>query len=172
MSLTDKQRLFVEHYLKCLNATQAAREAGYAAKTSNQLAVQGHKNLQNEKIRAEIEQRLKKSIMPAEEVLYRLGRQATLDVADFIDMVDGKPQFNFERARELGITNLIKKVRYNEKSGMIDVEFHDPQRALDLLGKYHKLFTTFDVNLSGKIEMTWEDLMVNGVNDDDDDPFA
>ncbi len=52
--LSPKQRQFVSHYLNCQdaafgNATKAAAAAGYAAgkRGSNQLAVQGHRNLAN-----------------------------------------------------------------------------------------------------------------------------
>jgi len=44
MSLTDKQKRFVEEYLVDLNATQAARRAGYSEKTARS---QGQRLLTN-----------------------------------------------------------------------------------------------------------------------------
>ena len=50
--LTNKQQRFVEEYLVCLNAAEAARRAGYSPKTAH---VIGANNLQNHKVVAEIE---------------------------------------------------------------------------------------------------------------------
>lgn len=40
MSLTEKERLFVSHYLELLNASQAARLAGYSERSAGQLGWQ------------------------------------------------------------------------------------------------------------------------------------
>ena len=52
--LTDKQMRFVEEYLIDLNATAAAKRAGYSAKTANE---QGPRLLVNVSIAAEIQRR-------------------------------------------------------------------------------------------------------------------
>ena len=46
--LTAKQKLFAEAYVACLNATEAARRAGYKG-SDNTLAVTGHDNLRKPK---------------------------------------------------------------------------------------------------------------------------
>jgi len=46
--LTNKQRLFVAAYLDCLNATEAARRAGYSAKTAYSI---GWENLKKPEIK-------------------------------------------------------------------------------------------------------------------------
>ncbi len=40
MALSDKQRAFCEHYAACLNATEAARRAGYSAKTARSIGAE------------------------------------------------------------------------------------------------------------------------------------
>ncbi|MCK4821416.1 terminase small subunit, partial [bacterium] len=52
--LTDKQKAFVEAYLKTLNATEAARLAGYNA-TYESLRRIGSQNLTKPKVREEID---------------------------------------------------------------------------------------------------------------------
>lgn len=54
MALTAKQKLFIQEYLKDLNATQAAIRAGYSEKTA---AETGYENLRKPQIAAEIEKR-------------------------------------------------------------------------------------------------------------------
>lgn len=51
-SLSDKQRVFCEEYLKDLNATQAAIRAGYASKNAKQVAYQ---LMENQAIRIAID---------------------------------------------------------------------------------------------------------------------
>ena len=53
MALTPKQRRFVDEYLVDLNATQAARRAGYSERTA---AAIGAENLRKPQIAAAIEQ--------------------------------------------------------------------------------------------------------------------
>lgn len=149
MTLTGLQSKFIDAYIKCLNATEAARMAGYSAKTETSLAVQGYKNLRNPKIQAEIQRRMKDGIMSATEVLHRLGQQASLDLSDFFDFAGSVPVFKPEQAKARGVFHLVKRVVYKPKYDSVEVTFHDPQRALDLLGKYHKLFNSvLDINIS------------------------
>ena len=53
--LTPKQLLFVSEYLKTGNATEAARRAGYACKSSHAFEVQGNRLLRNAEVSRAIE---------------------------------------------------------------------------------------------------------------------
>ncbi|MFA6270687.1 MAG: terminase small subunit [Candidatus Paceibacterota bacterium] len=53
--LTKKQMAFVEHYVESLNASDAARHAGYSYRTAG---VIGHENLRKPEVAEEIERRL------------------------------------------------------------------------------------------------------------------
>ena len=132
MSLTKKQRIFIDEYLKCWNATEAARRAGYSEKTARAI---GCENLTKPDIEAAIKKRLTESAMSAEEVLMRLAEQARGDHAKYTTSagIDMKMLVNDGKA------HLVKK--YVKTPTGTTAEFYDAQAALTLLGKHHKLFT-------------------------------
>lgn len=70
MSLTAKQRKFIDNYVESGNATQAAIDAGYSKKTARQV---GTENLAKPYIKSEIDKRMKEieseKIAKADEVL-------------------------------------------------------------------------------------------------------
>ena len=149
--LTYKQKMFVEAYLETLNATESARRAKYKG-NENTLGVIGHENLRKPKIREEIDKRLKELAMSAEEVLARLGDMARGDIGDFLTIESMSFDLSLRKAKELGLTHLIKKVKQRtiitqkkdgdeEENHYIEIELHDSQSALEKLGRYHKLFT-------------------------------
>lgn len=138
--LTDKQALFAKYYAVTLNATEAARLAGYKG-NDHTLQVIGSENLLKPVIREEINKLLDKRTMEADEVLQRLTEHATIDLADFFDIVDGYPELNLTKALVMGKTHLIKSVKFDGKTGRpVQVYFHDPQNALIHLGKAYGLF--------------------------------
>jgi len=53
--LTERQRKFIELYIKCGNATKAAQKAGYSLKGARQTA---SRNLRKSEIKKAIEKRL------------------------------------------------------------------------------------------------------------------
>lgn len=140
MALEPKQQAFVEEYLKCRNAAEAARRAGYSEKTAR---VIGAQNLSKLNIQEEIARRTKEVAMEADEVLSRLADIARGSIEDFISLTyEPYPAavLDLGKARERGVLHLIKKLKY-DKDGNPEIELHDPQSALVNLGKHHKLFT-------------------------------
>ncbi len=127
MSLTGKQRLFVEEYLTHWNATEAAKRAGYSERTAG---VIGCENLTKPNIAAEIARRVSERSMTADEVLVRLAEQARSLYAEYIDEW-GK--VDIKRMKDDGKAHLIKKVTITRHSRV--VEFYDGQAALFLLAK-------------------------------------
>jgi phage terminase small subunit len=81
MSLKDKQQAFVEHYLQCWNAAEAARRAGYSEKTARSI---GAENLTKPDIQEAIQTRLAELKMSADEVLARLTEYGRGTMADFL----------------------------------------------------------------------------------------
>ncbi|MFA6270686.1 MAG: terminase small subunit [Candidatus Paceibacterota bacterium] len=143
-SLTDKQRAFALEYTQSLNATDAARRAGYQG-TYESLRVIGSQNLTKTHVRAAIDKLLEERALRANEVISRLTDQALGVPGDCIVVQrgeDGKvwAGVDFERLKERNLLHLIKKIKY-DKNGEPEVEFYDSQSALSLLGKYHSLFT-------------------------------
>jgi hypothetical protein len=136
--------VFLETYLKCWNGSEAARTAGYSHPGS-----EANRLLKNAEIQAEIEERLSDLHMSAREVLTRLAEHGRADMGSYL-LSDGS--LDLEGMKEDGMTRLIKKYRRRARRGTtrdgaeweeenVEVELHDAQAALALLGKNLKLFT-------------------------------
>lgn len=138
MALTDQQKLFIEHYIECWNASEAARRAGYSDHTAGQ---QGYRLLKLKAAQTAIKRKLNAEAMTANEVLHRTAVLARGDVADFWEVSDkGKPYFDFAACKQAGMLHLIKKVTW--KDGEVSsVEFYSAQDALRDIGRKHKLYT-------------------------------
>ena len=141
--LTDKQKVWLEAYLRTWNATEAARIAGY--KHPRQM---GYENLSKPYIREEINRRISEIVISADKVLLRLGQQAEASIAEFIDIKGDSFWINLENVKRFG--HLIKKIRHTKYG--IEIELHDSQRALELIGKHYALFTE-RIELSGEVEI-------------------
>ena len=80
MSLTPKQTRFVEEYLVDLNATAAAKRAGYSEKTAEQ---QGYQLLQKSSVQRAVtkakESRSERTGITQDEVIQGLKKEATLE---------------------------------------------------------------------------------------------
>lgn len=137
MSLTGKQRAFIEAYLTHFNATQAAKDAGYQTEDENTFAAIGYENLRKPQIREAIDQRLAERAMTANEVLWRLAEQARANMADFVNEFGG---VNWQAVQEQG--HLVKKTAKTEgeKSTSERIELYDAQSALDKLARTHNLY--------------------------------
>lgn len=149
--LTNKQRVFIEEYLQCWNATEAARRAGYAEKY---LHTNASKLLENTTIQDEIEKRIAEKAMSADEALLRLGDMARGDIADFMDITTVSYNLNLHKAKEARLTKLIKKVKQkttifiakkesdeDRQVTELEIELYSAKDALVHLGRHHKLFT-------------------------------
>jgi hypothetical protein len=151
--LTAKQRTFVEHYLACLNATEAARRADYTHPNK-----QGPRLLVNVGIQVAVSAGMALHAMPPSEVLHRLaamGRGSAYDIVTIYEsplhditgqpildkegqpIVRAFPSLDLEKAHERGVLHLVKKVTYTAHGP--SVELYDAQAALALLAKHHGL---------------------------------
>jgi hypothetical protein len=130
--LPPKRRAFVDAYLRLWNGAAAGREAGYAHPDR-----QAYRLLRNVEIRAAIEERLAELKMGADEVLIGLAEQARFDPLRFMNENGG---IDLSKIKAAGLGSLVKKI-YWDKLGHRVVEFHDAQRARQLIGQHHKLFT-------------------------------
>jgi phage terminase small subunit len=154
--LTDKQQAFVEHYLTCWNASEAARLAGYSPKTAAKI---GSENLQKPDIARVIEARLAELKMGADEVLTRLADHARGSLKDFVDVNTG--EIDLAKAEKAGKLHLLKKYKKTRRyfkgelsEESVDIELHDAQAADVWLGKHHKLFTENHA-VTGKVEIEY-----------------
>ena len=131
--LSLKQRLFVEAYVgkAAGNATEAARLAGYKG-SDRTLKVIGSENLTKPDIRDAVSVRVDKALktMSADEV-----------IAELVDI--GKAPWSMFSSAEIDRDGNV--IGYTLRVG-------DKIRALELLGKYHKLFTE-KVEHSGSVDL-------------------
>lgn len=158
--LTVKEQAFIEHYLTCWNGAQAARDAGYSAKTAKE---QASRMLTKVNIQEAIQARLAELKMSADEVLVRLSEHARGSLAPFIrrdtdgdlygfDLSDTQPLHLLKKA---SVTRRRQKDDRDEVVTLetITIELYDAQAALALLGKHHKLFVE-RVEHSGTIDVS------------------
>lgn len=142
---TAKQKAFIEYYLETLNATEAARLAGYKGNYATLRSI-GSENLTKPNIADEIEHRFKNMAMEADEALARvamMARGAPMDklaeVFRGVALIGDESDENceiigpsvsdvFQRAHETGVGLYIKSVKQT-KNG-IHVELYDAQAAL------------------------------------------
>lgn len=141
---TDKQWLFVVHYVACLNGTKAARLAGYAG-DDNTLAVVAYENLRKPKIRKAIELALAEQSMSVNEVLARLADHARGDMGDFANVWTAKdlathPQSRLVKKFKRTVKTLVGTEQESVIEEKLELELYDAQAATVHVGRYHKLF--------------------------------
>jgi phage terminase small subunit len=150
MTLTKKQRIFIDEYLKTWNGAGSARKAGYSERSVYEIAVA---LLANVNVRKEIDERLASSHMSANEVLQGIADIARGDMGDFVDANGMGFSLDMQEAKQRGLTKLIKKIKQKTviHSGKndsdedrevhdLEIELYDKLSALEKIGKYHGLF--------------------------------
>lgn len=155
--MTNKQRIFIDEYLKSLNATKAAIRAGYSEKTAYSI---GQENLKKPDIKSEIDARMQASHMSADEAL-----RLTSDIArgDIGDLLNDAGYLDILKAKELGLTRLLRKVKQKttvrigrddeEDTEITEIEFemysaHEAQRDILKIGGRLNGDITINVNLT------------------------
>ncbi len=125
-----KEKVFIAEYLKCFNATESARRAGYKwpDKYGPHLRAK-HAEL--------IDATLKARAMTPEQVIDRLDSQARAEYAEYIN---DNGEVDLAAMRAAGKMHLVKGIKY-DRQGRTMVEFYDAQQALVHMGKHYKLFT-------------------------------
>lgn len=128
MALTAQQEIFVEEYIKCRKATEAARRAGYAVDSAH---VAASRLLSNDKVLAEIETRTKDNAMGIDEALSRLADIARGTMEDFVSFTEGPypdAMLDLAKARERGVLHLVKKLKY-DRYGHPEIELYSAADA-------------------------------------------
>lgn len=130
--MRTRQKLFVEEYLRCWNASEAARRAGYSPRSAASI---GWENLRKPEIKQEIDRRIEEELMSVNEVLVRLAQQARAEYSEYI-AADGS--LDLERLKADGKAHLVKSIKRTRYG--IQVEFYNAQSALLQIARYHGLF--------------------------------
>lgn len=147
-TLTARQRVFVEAYLDCLNATEAARRAGYKKPMQ-----EGWRLLRNAEIAAVVEAGLSSKAMGRSEVLSRLAEMGRSDMREFIKFreetgevwLDVSPDKPLHLIKEIEITKTTKG-GIGEDEVLLDtkikIKLYDAKSALDTLARHHRIVSS------------------------------
>lgn len=141
--MNDKQKRFVQEYLKDMNASQAYIRAGYAAKNAH---VTSSQLLANPSIAAAIktamERRSERTLVTQDMVINELKRIAFGNMSSVatwnesgVTFKDSASLTEDERATIMSVEETT-----NEHGGSLKVKQFDKMKALELLGKHLGLF--------------------------------
>jgi len=175
--LTAKQAAFIREYLVDLNASAAARRAGYSHKTAG---IIGFENLEKPKIKAAIDAamkaRAKRTEITQDRVLEELARIGFADVRDLIEWDEEHASFvpsgDLSDADAAAISEVRAETTRTHGSGgevsesqvKLRLKTYDKLSALEKLGKHLGMFDE-SLNLrtpDGPLEITVKRTVVNG----------
>lgn len=140
--LNDKQKRFVDEYLVDLNATAAAKRAGYSEKSASRIAIEllnkTHVSAEIQKRQAKLRGKLE---ITQERVLEELAAIAFANGTDFATitrngLVRLTPTDEVPEEKKKAVAS-IKEGQYGT-----EIKLHDKVRALELLGKHLGVFDT------------------------------
>lgn len=149
-------QIFIRHLFDSnWNATTALErtelECGQDPGDRGNLRRRAFRLLNSDEVKQALETHAEAAVLSASEVLMRVSDHAR---ADIDDCYDDEGNFSLAKARERGVTHLVKSLT-TEESPIFDdgevigvrkkvrAEIHDSQKALQLLMRYHHLLTEF-----------------------------
>lgn len=145
IKLTKKQQVFIDEYLRCFNASEAARRAGYSEARAR---ITGSELLAQSNISEQIQARLAEIHMSSDEALKLVADIARGDMGDFLNDYGG---VTIDDVRKSGRTKLIKKwktktITINGKQEdkeihTEEIELYPADSALSLILKAHGKLT-------------------------------
>lgn len=146
-NLTDKQRLFCLHYVRCFNATRAYQKA-YGCSYETAMA-NGSASLRNTKIQEEIhklkQNRLNTEMMEESDIVQKYMDIAFADITDFVEFgnstyTDGETQEEIQYSYvNLKNSNSVDGTLISEVSKGRDgakIKLSDRMKALEWLSNY------------------------------------
>lgn len=137
-----RQAAFIREYLVDLNATAAAKRAGYSAKCAH---VQGARLLKDAKVRAKIDeakkQRAERVEVKSDDILRELLRIMNTDVgAAFDELGHMRPLKEMPEDLRRAISS-VEVDQDDEGGAAVKLRMWDKLKAIELLGKHLKMFT-------------------------------
>ena len=165
--LTDKQRLFCLHYVKCFNATKAYQKA-YGVDYSTAASI-GYRLLEKDGVRTEInrlkQNRLNRAMLSEDDIFQKYMDIAFADITDFVSFQQEDVQVMamygpvFETDEETGekkpVMKKVNAVRFKDSDGVdgtliqevsqgkdgAKIKLMDRQKALNWLANHMDLAT-------------------------------
>lgn len=161
--LNIRARLFVQHYLIERNATKAAIEAGYSAKTAAQAGNRLLRNVQVQALIAQSEQKVAEKLdVTHEKIVAELARIGFADIRNVVQWGDGVLVKDPDTGKPIRVDNVVSLVssaslddeiaacisEISQTAQGLKVKMHDKRAALVDLGKHLGMFKE-KVELSG-----------------------
>lgn len=140
--LTERQKRFIDFYIQTLNASEAARRAGYSAKTAFRA---GQENMQKPAIKSAIQSRLAE-----------LESERTADTKEILEYLTKvmRGEAHEELVMNIGTGKGFSKA----EKVMAQVNAKDRIKAAELLAKVHGMFVNKqEIELSGSIPVVIKD---------------
>lgn len=147
--LSKKHQRFVDEWLKCFNGTKAYQVV-YPSASYDTARANAAKLLADTSIAEVISDRLAAAHMSADEALKLLAEHARGDIGEVMDISGVGFSLDMAKAKELGLTKLIKKVKQKTTTHIaksesdedrevveLEVELYDSQAALDKILRVH-----------------------------------
>ena len=142
--LTAKQDRFCREYVVDLNASGAARKAGYKARTARQqgqrLLTKVHVQQRIAELQAEVAHRLG---IEAENVLQELARVGFSRIDDYLEFDDNGVTLKSSKdllPEQLSAISEMREIIGQGGNKTLRLKLHDKLAALDKLGKHFGLF--------------------------------
>jgi len=161
-NLTNKQKIFVEEYIQCWNATKAAELAGYKGNKDTLRSV-GCENLAKPYIKDYIDQRINEVSMSSNEVLKRLTDWGRGSIAPFLKADDYSQSLDVSTESAQDNLQLIKKIKQNDTVRTTDddetvtnrtfeIELHDAKDAVDKIARIRGMYND-SLQVTGEISL-------------------
>ena len=145
--MTPRQRRFVDEYLIDLNATRAARRAGYAPRYADRIAANlMGKNGVLQAIAQGMQERSKRTAITADQVVEELACIAFATITQVVQVQDGKVRVVDTDDLPPEVSAAIAEIRQSTTphGGSLAVRLFDKVAALKLLGDHLGLFRKVD----------------------------
>lgn len=145
MGLTSKQQMFASEYLLDLNATAAAKRAGYSARSAEKI---GYELLEKTGVRAEVERLMRarqvRLEISSDGVIQEIAAIAFGSVSDVLDL--NAKSIELKSAQEISALAFksIKSIQKNKHG--VSIHMHDKISALRLLADHLNLFVKENSN--------------------------
>lgn len=147
MGMTERQKIFADHYIISLNATESYKEAYPKIKSIKTAEVNGSKLLRNTKVKAYIDERLEKlkseRVADQQEVLEFLTAVMRGEVTEPLLVLDGEGTQKVVQAKPSVATRRASAVDLGKRYGLFVDKQEITQRVVEIeLGNWDDEETT------------------------------
>ena len=147
MGMTERQKIFADHYIISLNATESYKEAYPKIKSIKTAEVNGSKLLRNTKVKAYIDEQLEKlkseRVADQQEVLEFLTAVMRGEVTEPLLVLDGEGTQKVVQAKPSVATRRASAVDLGKRYGLFVDKQEITQRVVEIeLGSWDDEETT------------------------------